>query len=234
MIELPLVFVAGLLGSAHCIGMCGPLAITLGAGSAFRPNVRRQLVYSAGRIFTYSFCGAAAGFAGVWLTQQSRALVVSQAWLAIAAGVALILMGLATAGILPRLASRAFGRMSCGGAVGLKTFLTAPGWSSVFLAGIGTGFIPCGLVYAFLLKAGSTGSLWLGGLTMALFGLGTIPLMVATGVGGSLLSLAARARIYRVAAWCVVFAGALTVVRGVAQLQPVEHAATAACPFCAE
>lgn len=235
MIELPLVFVAGLLGSAHCIGMCGPLAVTLGAGAGgLRRNLHRQVVYSAGRIFTYAFCGGAAGFAGVWIARQAPALVASQAWLAIAAGVVLVFMGLGAAGVLPRLASHALGRMPCSAAAGLKTFLTAPGWSNVFLAGVGTGFIPCGLVYAFLLKAGSTGSLWLGAATMALFGLGTVPLMVLAGVGGSLLSLRARAAAYRIAAWCVVVAGTMTVARGAWQLQPTDDGAAAACPFCVE
>lgn len=233
MIDLPLVFVGGLLGSGHCVGMCGPLALSLGAGGVgLRSNLRRQLVYSAGRVFTYAFCGAAAGFAGAWLGGQTRALVVAQAWLALIAGIMLLFVGLSTVGLLPRPALRLIGRAPCGAAQALKTFLTAPGWTSVFLAGVGTGFIPCGLVYAFLLKASSTGSIWGGGLTMTLFGLGTVPLMVLTGSGGSLLSLTTRTRMLRLAGWCVVLAGAVTATRGAAQLQTPSAAATAPCPFC--
>ena len=234
MIDLSLVFVAGLLGSGHCVGMCGPLALSLGASHGrLKQNLRRQLVYSAGRVFTYTFGGAAAGFAGVWLGSRSRTLVVGQAWLALAAGAALIVMGLATVGLLPRPARRLLGRAPCGADQALKTFLTAPGWISVFLAGVGTGFIPCGLVYAFLLKASSSGSVWRGGLTMSLFGLGTVPLMVLTGAGGSLLSMTARTRMLRLAGWCVVLAGVVTAGRGAVQFPAPPGAATASCPFCA-
>ena len=53
MIELPLVFLGGLLGSAHCVGMCGGFALTIGLGARdVAANVCRQLVYTAGRIFT--------------------------------------------------------------------------------------------------------------------------------------------------------------------------------------
>jgi sulfite exporter TauE/SafE len=233
MIELPLIMLAGLLGSGHCIGMCGPLALTLGAGARLKTNLQRQLVYSAGRIFTYAFCGAVAAFAGVWLAAHTRSLVVSQAWLALGAGGLLVLVGLASVGLLPRPAIRLFGRAPCGAASAVKTLLTASPLSSVFLAGAATGFIPCGLVYAFLLKAGSTGSPGQGALVMAAFGIGTVPLMVAVGAGGSLLTLTARTRMLRIAGWCVVLTGCVTMVRGAGQLNPPTGAATAPCPLCA-
>lgn len=232
--ELPVIFVGGLLGGAHCIGMCGPLALTLGSGSrSAGDNMRRQLVFSVGRLFTYSFLGIAAGVGGMWLSGHSRALVLSQSWLAIFAGVALVVMGLATAGLLPRVVSGRLGSMPCGAAQGLKSFLTAGRLSAVLLAGVFTGFIPCGLVYAFLAKALSTGSVAWGGLTMLAFGLGTIPLMVAAGTGFSLLSINWRARVFQAAAWCVVLTGAITIARGASQLNPPEGQATAPCPLCA-
>ncbi|MBX3433823.1 MAG: sulfite exporter TauE/SafE family protein [Pirellulales bacterium] len=233
MIELPLIFVGGLLGSAHCIGMCGPLALTLGAGArGAKDNLRRQVVFSAGRLFTYAAAGAAAGFGGLWLAQNNRTVVLSQAWVGIVAGAALVLIGLATAGILPRKALKLLGGVPCGAAAGLKSFLTAPHLSGVLLAGVFTGFIPCGLVYAFLLKALSTGSVLAGGLTMLAFGLGTMPLMIAAGAGASLLSIATRQRVFHAAAWCVVLTGAITIARGATQLSPPDGATTAPCPLC--
>lgn len=234
MIELPLIFVGGLLGGAHCIGMCGPLALTLSAGSRTAgDNLRRQFVFSLGRLFTYAFLGLAAGVGGMWASQHSRTLVLSQSWLAMAAGVALIVMGLATAGLLPQRWRARLGGMPCGAARGLKSFLAAPQLSGVLLAGVFTGFIPCGLVYAFLVKALSTGSVMAGGLTMLAFGLGTVPLMVAAGAGASLLSATWRARVFQAAAWCVVLTGAITVARGASQLNPPQGEATAPCPLCA-
>lgn len=233
MIELPLIFVGGLLGSAHCLGMCGPLALSLTASApAGEPLLRRQLVFSCGRIFTYSFCGAAAGFGGAWLTSNARGFVVSQAWLAIAAGVVLIVMGLTTAGVLPKLTSRLLSHVPCGATTWLKTFLSAGGWSGPLLAGMFTGMIPCGLVYAFLLKAGSSGSIWLGYLTMVCFGLGTIPLMVLVGYSGRFLSVTSRTRLFQVAAWCIVLTGAISIARGASQLNTNSLATTAPCPFC--
>ena len=232
MIELPLIFVGGLLGSAHCLGMCGPLAVALSAGTERRSLATRQGAFSIGRVFTYGFCGAAAGWGGAWLSADSRGLVLSQAWLAILAGVLLVLMGAVTAGLLPKPAARILSGLPCGAAGWLKTFLTSPGWASALVAGMFTGFIPCGLVYAFLLKAGSTGSVWQGWLTMVAFGLGTIPLMVAIGLGGQLLSVAGRARLFRIAAWCIVLTGAISISRGWAQLNPPPDSATAPCPLC--
>jgi sulfite exporter TauE/SafE len=233
MIDLPLVFIGGLLGSAHCVGMCGPLAMMVGSGAGrLTANLRRQAIYSAGRVFTYGCGGAAAAFASTWLAGQARTLVAAQAWLAITAGCLLVAVGLASAGVLPMLNVRLLRNAPCHAAHAIKTLTTAPDNLSLFLAGVATGFIPCGLVYAFLLKAGSTGSIGLGAMTMILFGLGTAPLMIIVGTGGALLSISARARILRLAAWCVVVAGLVTIARGVSQVKSESDMATAPCPFC--
>ena len=233
MIELPLIVLGGLLGSAHCLGMCGPLAISLSAGAPPGSNhLHRQLVFSMGRIFTYAFCGAIAGFSGAWITKQSSSFVLSQAALAVFAGTLLVLMGLATAGVLPRSFYRLLGGLPCGASSWLKTYLSAPGWSGPLLAGLFTGFIPCGLVYAFLLKAGSTASMGQGMLTMLAFGIGTIPLMVLVGYGGQFLSLVSRAQLFRIAAWCIVVTGVISIARGAVQFNAPSETATAACPLC--
>lgn len=233
MIELPLIFLGGLLGSAHCIGMCGPLAISLSAAApAGTSHLRRQLVFSLGRIFTYAFCGAVAGFGGAWASSPDRGFVLSQAWLAIFAGSLLFIMGLGTTGILPKLTTKKLGSLPCHAASWLKTFISSPNWHGVLIAGLFTGFIPCGLVYAFLLKAGSTGNMWEGLLTMFAFGLGTLPLMVAVGFGGQFLSIAGRLKLLKIAAWCIVLTGIISIARGVSQLNVSPEATTAPCPLC--
>ena len=94
MIELPLVFLGGLLGSAHCIGMCGGFAVSIGLGSSgLAANVRRQLVYTSGRIFTYSFFGIAAGYAGYWMAGRARIWINAQAVLSLIAGIVLLAQG---------------------------------------------------------------------------------------------------------------------------------------------
>jgi sulfite exporter TauE/SafE len=233
MTELPLIFIGGLLGSSHCIGMCGPLALALGMPeSRVTANLRRQLVFSVGRICTYGFAGALAAFAGLWLSQWSWLAVDVQAALAIVGGVALVLLGLTTAGILPRMGLDWLAPQSCSAAVWLKTLLTSPKLPSAFLAGVFTGFIPCGLVYAFLAMAAGTGDVVRGWLVMVTFGAGTVPLLVITGCGGSVLSITSRARVLRVAAWCVVITGVISIARGAAFIDSSQSSGSNGCPFC--
>jgi sulfite exporter TauE/SafE len=233
MIELPLVFVGGLLGSAHCIGMCGPLALALGADQVtLRSNLRRQLVFSAGRVFTYGFCGSVAALTGWWLAQRPLAFVNVQATLSLIAGVALVLVGLSAAGWLPIRLPMRTNSPSCSAARGFKTLLTGQSLLSALLAGVFTGFIPCGLVYAFLAYAATTGDVLAGWLTMVAFGLGTMPMMVLAGSGGSLLSFTARNRALRIAAWCVVVTGLITIARGAGYSEWLNGIRTPGCPYC--
>jgi hypothetical protein len=249
MIELPLVFLGGLLGSAHCVGMCGGFALLIGAPARhWSANLSRQIVYSCGRIFTYCAFGAAVGYGGLRLTQRMGDLVNVQAAIAIVAGVLLVVQGLISTGTV-RYARRAVrlalaprgavanqwpsgAGIGClmGGLVG--AFLRDRRWSHVFLAGVFTGLLPCGLVYAFVALAASTSDLMGGLVTMAAFGVGTMPLMVLTGSGSTLFSLAGRRRLLYIAAWCVLLTGLLSIARGVGFLQLSAGAPAAGCPLC--
>ena len=102
MIEFPLIFVTGLMGSSHCMGMCGPFAILLGASTqkCWTAAIKRQLLYSLGRIFTYAILGAFAGYVGLHLSSIARFAVNGPALLAILAGCFLLYQGLAAAGVL--------------------------------------------------------------------------------------------------------------------------------------
>jgi sulfite exporter TauE/SafE len=225
-----LIFAGGLLGSAHCVGMCGGFVLALGGTRpGLAANLRRQIAYGTGRIFTYTAGGAAAGFGGWRLAAETQALVNMQAVLSIVAGLLLVALGLAEAGVLswPRR-----GGASCLGTGMFGSLLRATRLRSVFLGGMVNGLLPCGLVYAYLALAASSGSLLLGSATMLCFGLGTLPLMVATGCGGTLLTCGRRRQVLRLAAWCVVLTGALTLGRGIAFLRPVEDSPS--CPMCRE
>lgn len=233
MIELPLIFVAGFLGSAHCIGMCGPFAILLARPNAsWTSGLTRQLVFSFGRIFTYAVLGAGAGFGGMWLAAQST-LIDLPAVVSIIAGLFLVYQGVVAAGWwrATKSADASAGACLAGGLVG--SFLRSRDLSSVFIAGLLTGFLPCGLVYGFLGMAGSSGSFAVGALTMIFFGLGTIPAMVSTGMGGNLVAAATRHRVFVFAAYCLMTTGALTIYRGVSFLtaDPAQGIAEA-CPLC--
>lgn len=232
MIELPLAFVGGLLGSSHCIGMCGGFAVSIGIGK--RPpasNLWRQCVYSAGRTTTYAFLGAVAGFCGLRLTSHSLQLVQVQAALSFVAGLALIVQGLHSAGWL------SWGRTSgsaspCLAKSFFAPFLTAPGLHNVFIAGLLTGLLPCGLVYAYLALAASSRDLAAGAALMVAFGAGTAPLMIIAGFGASLLSISARRHILKLAACCVIVTGALALSRGAWFMVQSKTQEAVRCPAC--
>ncbi|MBI3864305.1 MAG: sulfite exporter TauE/SafE family protein [Planctomycetia bacterium] len=232
MIEWPLIFLGGFLGASHCIGMCGAFAISIGVGAAnVRANLRRQTMYTLGRTFTYAFGGAAAATAGMKLASASFTAFNAQAALAIAAGILLVGQGLYSAGLIPRLRRRTAASF-CPAHGLFASFLTAPGTWNAFIAGVLTGFLPCGLVYAYLVLAAGTGNLWQGTAIMAVFGAGTAPLMLLTGLGSALLSVKARTHLLRLAAGCVVVTGLITVGRGVAWAKSAGSAGGPACPFC--
>ena len=121
--------------------------------------------------------------------RRAGTLVNVQAGLSIVAGVLLVFQGLLALGVLPRrlLPDITGGGTPCLAGTFVGPFLTSPGWTNVLLAGILTGFLPCGLVYGFLTLASSSANIFHGLLTMLAFGAGTAPIMILTGVGGSLL-----------------------------------------------
>lgn len=241
MTELGLIFVSGLAGSGHCLGMCGPFALLVAAGArGAADNIRRQVAHGLGRIFTYAVAGAAVGFLGQRFIRAAPAYVPTQAILCLLAGVLLMGQGLWSTGLLPRLL-RAIGwtpsprgrlaHAACLATGGARRFLTAPGWRPMFLAGVINGFLPCGLVYAFLALAAASGDFPTGATRMALFGAGTLPAMIGLGLGGGMLGVAARARLAQLAAWCVVATGGWSIARGAIFLFS-SSPPDGACPFC--
>jgi sulfite exporter TauE/SafE len=235
MIELPLVFLGGLLGSTHCIGMCGGFAVGIGLGSAsLAANLRRQLIYSAGRIFTYSFFGVVAGYAGYWMAGKARMWINAQAALCVIAGILLVGQGLMALGFIPRrFWTRNVGATSpCLAGTFVGPFLNSRRSTDVLLAGIFTGFLPCGLVYGYLALASSSANVLEGMLTMSLFGAGTAPLMILAGAGGSLLSHAARGKLLRVSAVCVTMTGMVSLARGMLFVQLLGAPEVVRCALC--
>lgn len=231
MIELALAFLGGLAGVGHCLGMCGPLALLVTArtqGHAGR-LLGRQFVYALGRVSTYVTLGAFAGYLGWKLLRTAPTALHVQAILAVVAGVALLVQGVLASGLWrPRWLQ---GVGSCGPLSAWRTLLQEGRLGPLYLAGSLNGLIPCGLVYAFLALAGSTGSLFRGALVMLAFGLGTVPALAAAGVGGSLLRPNVRLRLVQVAACCVLLTGGWAVARGATQLW--NHQTAPRCPLCA-
>jgi sulfite exporter TauE/SafE len=247
MIELPFVFLAGVLGTAHCLGMCGPMVIGLSTGSSHWSRAFvRQLCYSGGRIFTYTSLGLLAGYCGEWAARHSASLINVPAVFAILAGTLFIVKGFQETGLTPRIReslAKRFGwrslaskgpapHASCGAGLLFAPFFRGKGNTGAFVAGVCTGFLPCGLLYGMLTLAASTHHVLLGGVTMLVFGLGTTPLLVLAGTSGQLLSLASRRWLFAVAAWCLMLTGVVSVVRGATHLSWGDRPA-AGCPLCA-
>lgn len=232
MLELPLIFLGGLLGSSHCLGMCGGFAVLLGVNSTttFR-NFCGQCSYSVGRIFTYTVLGMIAGFAGERISLNSRNWLNASATLSLLAGIFLILQGLKSAGISFR-RNPTVSTPGCLTSPLFKTFFQSRSLGGKFLAGVLTGFLPCGLLYAFLALAAAAQDLVNGGLIMFAFGSGTVPLMVLAGIGGKMLSALGRQRVLQIAAWCVVVTGAITVYRGIGYFQLGPDHVPPGCPWC--
>lgn len=234
MMTYPLILVAGMLGSSHCVGMCGGFALMLGMRQESRVGrVISQGLYTLGRVFTYAVMGALAGAFGAKLSRSVSDWINVPAALSLVAGLFLIWQGLVAAGVrFRRTPASTAHKAPCLMATGFRSILQAPGRVNVFLAGLLTGLLPCGLVYGFLSLAASTGDLVQGALTMIAFGFGTAPLMIATGLSGALLGVVVRQRLLRVAAVCVVITGALTVVRGAGFVRSFQSESPATCPYC--
>ncbi|NNM22710.1 MAG: sulfite exporter TauE/SafE family protein [Flavobacteriaceae bacterium] len=201
----------GLLGSFHCVGMCGPIAFLLPVD---HKNIGRKttqiVIYHFGRLFAYGLIGVLFG----WLGSRLH-LFGMQQWLSIVAGVLMIVIVMLPVRIfnkynfskpLYKIIGKVKNRL--GEALKKKTpdtFLTI---------GFLNGFLPCGLVYMAVLGAVATGSAWAGGLYMGLFGLGTVPLMTTAIYLGNFLKGKVRLRIRRAIPVMVVVIGCLFILRG--------------------
>lgn len=210
---------AGLAGSLHCVGMCGP--ILLAFSRVFDPAGRRPLVsdffwYHTGRLWTYALLGFVAGWLGHGLRNGS-ALLGWQRPLAFSLAVGVVLSGLLLAGLLPGVRVDAL--------VGdcalarfrerpwFRALLAAPGPLPRLLLGAAMGLLPCGLVYAMLVVvAALPGPLASAGGMLA-FGLGTLPALSAVLLAGRLIPRALRVHGTRVAAFVLVAVGCFMLAR---------------------
>ncbi len=231
--QLLLIMGSGVLGSAHCIGMCGALAASMSLGTTgVRGALLRQLFWSGGRITTYCFLGVVVAAAGAKLLGAASWAVWLQAVFAVVSGVLLMLQGLLAAGWLKR-RSRRIGQGGCSAGVLFRQFFRGGSLAGAFVAGLLTGFLPCGLVYGFLLMSAGTGHVGYGWLVMFCFGMGTVPVMLATGAGLSYATLGVRQQLLKLAAVSVVVTGCLTAVRGVVfAVRSSVEPAVESCPLC--
>ena len=209
--ELWTAFLIGLAGSLHCIGMCGPIAIALPSGESPLPAyVSGRVLYNLGRIITYSLMGLAFGFVG-----KTIFLAGYQQWLSIALGVIILLAVFLPSKYAVKLTGASWHSRQVGKLKRLwRYFFSKSTVGSLFVVGILNGFLPCGLVYVALAGSLATGAALKGAAYMALFGLGTFPVMLAMSLFGTMVGLKFRQGLRRLLPVGGVILACLFILRG--------------------
>lgn len=222
--------VLGAAGSAHCVVMCGPIALAVpAAGPGWTARFGSMLLLNAGRLATYALLGAMFGTFGMGL----RLAGLQQA-LSITAGCLLLL-----AVMMPRLLERS----ATTGAIALglsrmRSFMarhlrrSAP--EAIFLSGMLNGLLPCGLVYAALIGSLALGNTLNGMLFMMLFGLGTWPALLTLRWGGGLLGASARRSLQRLAPVAMTAMAVLLILRGLDLGIPFVSPSAPSVPFATD
>jgi uncharacterized protein len=209
--EILVALTLGLLGSFHCVGMCGPIALALPVsnGSLLYKSTGR-FIYNAGRILTYSTIGFAFGLAG-----KGLAIAGLQQAMSIILGSAILISVIFGYSIMNRLDPTSFIYKSVGKLKSiLGKLINRKSFSSLFTLGLLNGLLPCGLVYMALTAALATGDAFKGASFMFFFGLGTMPLMFAVSMIGNIISLSAINKIRKTIPVMMGIVGILLVVRG--------------------
>ncbi len=206
MSEQYLAFMIGLLGSVHCIGMCGPLAFAV---PSLRPGVKflvlDKILYQTGRIMSYCILGVLIGLIGrqLWMSGMQQGISIFTGLLIIAAA-----------------CSRIF-KLSAGTGSSflLKPFNKLFGYAlkhkaNHLIIGMFNGLLPCGFVYLALAGAVNTGRVVKAAEYMFWFGTGTAPLMLLATLGMGFTGNLFRRRINKVIPFMMLFLGAWFILRG--------------------
>jgi len=204
-------FVVGILGSIHCIGMCGPIALALPAGFPSRTQLLiSRLLYNAGRILTYAALGAVSGLLG-----KTIAMAGFQRSLSIAGGVVIVLMVLLPTKFAHKiLPMQFFNKFTDKIRATWGILFQKRAMSALFAIGILNGFLPCGFLYVGLAAAATTGAVLSGSAYMVMFGLGTVPSILATSLFGGLLTMRVRRYFLRLLPVGSLILASLLILRG--------------------
>lgn len=212
-------FAIGLLGGAHCIGMCGGImnALSFAIPTEQRNGIKLNLIllsYNLGRIFSYMVAGAIIGSLGWWLQDS---LGPASSILRMIAGGMLIVMGLYLAGwwmglsYLERAGNQVWKHIEPLG----KRLMPVTSPSQALALGAVWGWLPCGMVYSVLTWSATAGDWLQSALIMLCFGLGTLPVMFITGrFAHKLKSFIQKSTTRRIAAVLMIGFGVWTIVGG--------------------
>jgi uncharacterized protein len=227
----------GLLGSTHCVVMCGGVvamtcsALPLARRSRLLGQLPYVVAYNAGRIASYAAAGAIAGVLGGSFTSFG-AFRRAEIALRFVAGGMMIAVGFYVAGLAPALRwiERLGEPLWKSLAPVAQRLVPVQRLEQALALGLLWGWMPCGLVYAALAASVSSGSMARGAGTMAAFGLGTLPMLVTMGSVAAAVARCARHRWVRAAAGVAMLSlGVLQVLQSGTRWVDAGHGATAAC-----
>ncbi len=200
----------GLLTGFHCIGMCGPIAIALPLNQKnWGTRVFSALWYNLGRTLTYATLGLIFGILG-----SGFSMAGFQRWMSIAMGIFMI-----STVAFPQVNNALYkgtgnSKFMKGVRKKLSKHFTQASYKSLFIMGMLTGMLPCGMVYMALAGAIAVGTLGGSIMFMVLFGLGTIPMMFLMSMLGNFASIKLKHFINKAIPYVVVIVGLLFVLRG--------------------
>ncbi len=233
-VGLPIFFLIGLLGGAHCLGMCGPLVATyaerMGPSGRHRSRltlrqVRQQTLFNLGRTVTYAALGGVFGLAGELLFVSLRDLTLVATQIQAVTGIG---VGVVVAGVGARYATgggartvRLPGVDRVGAAVRERLFPRIDTWVGDYrVAGLGAvhGFLPCPLLYPAYLYAFVQGSALGGAAALGVLGAGTIPAVFLTGTILTSADLSGHRRLHRLLGVAFLVLGYIPLQHGLAAL----------------
>jgi sulfite exporter TauE/SafE len=198
-------FLFGLLGSFHCVGMCGPIVLAVPGKSIFS-----KLLYNIGRTITYALMGLVIGIIGEGFSlagyQQTLSVIVGAAMLLIVIFTKYKHFDLPLSGAISKLWIFSKNR--------LTPLFKSESALAPFLIGLINGLLPCGLVYAAIFAAVAMGGMLESSLYMVLFGLGTAPLLIALSIFGNFLTPALRNKFNKVVPYMLGVVAILIILRG--------------------
>ena len=201
----------GLLGSFHCLGMCGPIAFVLPLDRSTKARQAYQtFYYHIGRLLAYTSIGLLFGLLG-----KGLAISGLHQGLSIFLGISMILLVIIPAKTLNKYSfSAPIYRLLAKLKETMGLYLNKKTDKAIFSIGFLNGFLPCGMVYMALMGAMASGEFYHGGLYMFLFGLGTIPMMTLAVFSREIFSIKIRQRLQKAIPVFVVIIGLLFILRG--------------------
>lgn len=225
--------IMGMIGSFHCVGMCGPLALSLPLSSnSLWVKFTGAFVYNAGRIITYALFGLLFGAVG-----KTASVFGMQQWLSVILGLVIIVFV-----VMPKKFNNAAQNEGVVAKAlqylrsSIAKLFSKKGFHSLFAIGLLNGLLPCGMVYMAAAAATATGSTGNAMLFMIFFGAGTLPVMWSLAFFGNYIGVAVRQKIRRAYPLMVAVMACLLIIRGlgldVPYLSPAINSSTQQVQNC--